>query len=149
MFKASKVIFNERLLKVENEKQEIEEKIKYNTQIKKKEIKGNKDKVDYSSLQMKEQTKKTIKLNSEITKQKREISELNNKIKQLKIDLKFTNDLMAIKTKENDKLTAHFEEINEKIDKGILVLKEKEKNNEDEEENEEEEENENVEEEED
>ena len=141
--------FNERFLKVENEKQEIEEKIKYNTQIKKKEIKGNKDKVDYSSLQMKEQTKKTIKLNSEITKQKREISELNNKIKQLKIDLKFTNDLMAIKTKENDKLTAHFEEINEKIDKGILVLKEKEENNEDEEENEEEEENENVEEEED
>ena len=56
---------------------------------------------------------------------------------------------MAIKTKENDKLTAHFEEINEKIDKGILVLKEKEENNEDEEENEEEEENENVEEEED
>lgn len=132
--------FNERFMKVENEKQEIVEKIKYNTQIKKKEIKGNKDKVDYSSLQMKEQTKKTIKLNSEITKQKREIADLNNKIKQLKSDLKFTNDLMAIKTKENDKLTAHFDEINEKIEKGILVLKEKEENNEDEEEIEENEE---------
>ena len=89
---------------------------------------------------MKEQTKKTIKLNSEITKQKREIADLNNKIKQLKSELKFTNDLMAIKTKENDKLTAHFDEINEKIEKGILVLKEKEENNEDEEEIEENEE---------
>lgn len=138
--------FNERFMKVESEKQEIEEKIKYNTKIKNERIKSNKDKVDYSSLQMKEQAKKTIKLNSEITKQKREIADLNNKIKRVKEDLKFTNDLMAIKTKENDKLTAHFEEINDKIDKGLLVLKQKEKGNEEEEE--EEEDNDNAEEEE-
>ena len=135
--------FQERFNRVENEKQIIEDKIRYSTNIKKKEIKGKKEKVDFSSLQMKEQNKKSVILNSEISKQKREIADLKGKIKTLKKELKFTNDLMAMKVKENDKLTSHFQEINEKIEKGLLIPKKQEQNEEENEDNDDNEENEN------
>ena len=92
---------------------------------------------------MKEQNKKSVILNSEISKQKREIADLKNKIKTLKKELKFTNDLMAMKVKENDKLTSHFQEINEKIEKGLLIPKKQEQNEEENEDNDDNEENEN------
>lgn len=128
--------FQERFKKIENEKQIIEDKIRYSTNVKRKEIKGKKEKVDFSSLQMKEQSKKSVILNSEISKQKREIVDLKNKIKTLKKELKFTNDLMAMKMKENDKLTSHFQEINDKIEKGLLIPKEQEQSEEENEDNE-------------
>ena len=37
---------------------------------------------------------------------------------------------MAMKVKENDKLTSHFQEINEKIEKGLLIPKKQEQNEE-------------------
>ena len=138
-------VYQQRYNNVESQKQEIEEQLLYGNIDKKQEIKDNKQRIDKSNLQIKEQNFKNGKLNEDISKLKKLGNEINGEIKTVNEHLKNIQMVLNTKLRENERLREKLNDIQNKIKNGELILKNPEENkdiNEDEE-NEEEEENEN------
>ena len=138
-------VYQQRYNNVESQKQEIEEQLLYGNIDKKQEIKDNKQRIDKSNLQIKEQNFKNGKLNEDISKLKKLGNEINGEIKTVNEHLKNIQMVLNTKLRENERLREKLNDIQNKIKNGELILKYPEENkvlNEDEE-NVEEEENEN------
>ena len=138
-------VYQQRYNNVESQKQEIEEQLLYGNIDKKQEIKDNKQRIDKSNLQIKEQNFKNGKLNEDISKLKKLGNEINGEIKTVNEHLKNIQMVLNTKLRENERLREKLNDIQNKIKNGELILKHPEENkvlNEDEE-NVEEEENEN------
>jgi serine/threonine protein kinase len=67
--------------------------------------------------------KEIVKNNSKFIKHKRIMQELTIEIKSLKDQLKYNNDLLKIKNKENHQLEQNINEIKSRIEKGEFILK--------------------------
>jgi chromosome segregation ATPase len=138
-------VYQQRYNNVESQKQEIEEQLLYGNIDKKQEIKENKQRIDKSNLQIKEQNFKNGKLNEDISKLKKLGNEINGEIKTVNEHLKNIQMVLNTKLRENERLREKLNDIQNKIKNGELILKNPEENKEinEDEENEEEEENEN------
>ena len=138
-------VYQQRYNNVESQKQEIEEQLLYGNIDKKQEIKDNKQRIDKSNLQIKEQNFKNGKLNEDISKLKKLGNEINGEIKTVNEHLKNIQMVLNTKLRENERLREKLNDIQNKIKNGELILKNPEENKEinEDEENEEEEENEN------
>ena len=115
--------FQKRYADIESKNQELKAKIKQEKAIITKEINDSKSRIDYSTLEVKEKNMRAIQLNCEYSKGSRMISDLYSKMKKLKKEYQFNNDIYKYKLKENVKLSSHLEQIEEKIKNGELVLK--------------------------
>ena len=93
----------------------IRNKMKLNFSKMKTEIENNKGKVDLYDNQLRRQNKQMISLKKISIDQKREIAEITSRVRQVKKDLKFYTNLIAFKTKENEKLTTHLNDIETKL----------------------------------
>lgn len=93
----------------------IRNKMKLNFSKIKTEIESNKGKVDLYDNQLRRQNKQMISLKKISIDQKREIAEITSRVRQVKKDLKFYTNLIAFKTKENEKLTTHLNDIETKL----------------------------------
>lgn len=93
----------------------IRNKMKLNFSKIKTEIENNKGKVDLYDNQLRRQNKQMISLKKISIDQKREIAEITSRVRQVKKDLKFYTNLIAFKTKENEKLTTHLNDIETKL----------------------------------
>lgn len=93
----------------------IRHKMKLNFSKMKTEIENNKGKVDMYDNQLRRQNKQMISLKKISIDQKREIAEITSRVRQVKKDLKFYTNLIAFKTKENEKLTTHLNDIETKL----------------------------------
>ena len=138
-------VYQQRYNNVESQKQEIEEQLLYGNIDKKQEIKDNKQRIDKSNLQIKEQNFKNGKLNEDISKLKKLGNEINGEIKTVNEHLKNIQMVLNTKLRENERLREKLNDIQNQIKNGELILKYPEENKEinEDEENEEEEENEN------
>ena len=138
-------VYQQRYNNVESQKQEIEEQLLYGNVDKKQEIKDNKQRIDKSNLQIKEQNFKNGKLNEDISKLKKLGNEINGEIKTVNEHLKNIQMVLNTKLRENERLREKLNDIQNQIKNGELILKYPEENKEinEDEENEEEEENEN------
>ena len=93
----------------------IRNKMKLNFSKMKTEIENNKGKVDLYDNQLRRQNKQMISLKKISIDQKREIAEITSRVRQVKKDLKFYTNLITFKTKENEKLTTHLNDIETKL----------------------------------
>ena len=101
----------------------IKHKMKRNFSKLKTEIESNKGKVDLYDNQLRRQNKQMISLKKISIEQKRQIAEITSRVRQIKKDLKFYTNLIAFKTKENEKLTTHLNDILTKTNNGELKEK--------------------------
>ena len=101
----------------------IKHKMKCNFSKLKTEIESNKGKVDLYDNQLRRQNKQMISLKKISIEQKRQIAEITSRVRQIKKDLKFYTNLIAFKTKENEKLTTHLNDILTKTNNGELKEK--------------------------
>ena len=127
---------------LENEKKNIQNEYKDTIEIKRQIFKNNNLKISNSTKQMNKLNEDAKLINIELIKQKQEIKNLNEKIKIERKNIKDVKNIYNIKEKENEKLKNYIFEMQERIDKGELILKEEENNNEEEEGKNEEDENE-------
>ena len=97
--------------------------MKHNFSKLKTEIESNKGKVDLYDNQLRRQNKQMISLKKISIEQKRQIAEITSRVRQVKKDLKFYTNLIAFKTKENEKLTTHLNDILTKTNNGELKEK--------------------------
>ena len=114
--------FNERYNLIEHEKKLIEEKIKENKNIKNK-LHNNINLIDYSAMKIKEQKMIKTELKSNFIKFKKTTENINNKIKELKKQIKTYDDLLKYKNRENYNYKRHLEYMQQRIDNGQLVLR--------------------------
>lgn len=126
--------YQRRFDEIEEQKKELEAKIKNRNIIKQFELKENKEKYISTELQVTEQKKRSSVLNSQRAALNKDISVQKGILKKSKDNLKFYLDLYKIKQKENEKLFQHLKEIQAQIDSGELVLKPSDENDEEEEE---------------
>lgn len=115
--------FSERFNNLEREKNDIEDLLNSN-QSKKDELKENKNKIESSTLKMKEINKDYIFLKGETSKLKNIIKELKKTLRIHETKLKEINYLYNIKNKENNQLKQYLDKLEEDIQNGELILQE-------------------------
>lgn len=125
--------YQRRFDEIEEQKKELEAKIKNRNIMKQFELKENKEKYISTELQVTEQKKRSSVLNSQRAALNKDISVQKGILKKSRDNLKFYLDLYKIKQKENEKLFQHLKEIQAQIDSGELVLKPSDENDEEEE----------------
>ena len=128
-------------VRIEND--EIKNQYKNTIEEKKQLLKFNNLKLNNSTVEMNKLNEETKEINNVLIQQKKIINQLNSKLKIENKNLKQIKSIYNLKKRENLKLIEYVNSIQEKIDKGELILKkEYEEKNDNEENNKEDNENE-------
>ena len=128
---------------VQIENNEIKDEYKNTIQEKKRLLKFNNLKLNNSAIEMNKLNEEAKEINNVLINQKKIINQLKSKLKIENRNLKEIKSIYNLKNRENLKLKEYVNIIQEKIDKGELILKKEYEKKNDNEENNENEENEN------
>ena len=108
-------------VRIEND--EIKNQYKNTIEEKKQLLKFNNLKLNNSTVEMNKLNEETKEINNVLIQQKKIINQLNSKLKIENKNLKQIKSIYNLKKRENLKLIEYVNSIQEKIDKGELILK--------------------------